>query len=496
MCSVFHPMATWLLWTLLPLLCCGDLLDDVEGIEESEMSAMEMQLLQQKVRRRQSVVEVPSSEQFNLNMARAFGSLSQAAFCGADEALRNWTCEACAALGFQLAPGTQRLVRQAELGEMDSTFIFASRVQWTAGGLKAAEAARPWPAARRKEAVKNAAQDCYGHCGGRGGFCAWCGVGNACCRQGEAGDPAECFTATGFNSSDHHECVPVKDVVPRAPLLHEKEDCWIYCGKAGGFCDWCGAGNACCRSGFDTDPLECKTAKNVSAERHSCALVEATVPPPSKADFGCALSIRGSKTFTNALHDAFFWSDALPHEECDGCQVFDGFWRVWTGIEAKVWRVLVDNGCLPGTDQGTILITGHSLGAAVGTLAMYMLQLRGYSVGLSYNFESPRVGNDVFKDAFASLFQRSVAMYRITRARDPVVHVPPLPIYHHVGSEAYFPGGRVDDVTVCIDPEDSNCANRYSLIETIFDGMDHCKSELVPEGRGFGFGICQCVAAG
>lgn len=29
-------------------------------------------------------------------------------------------------------------------------------------------------------------------------------------------------------------------------------------------------------------------------------------------------------------------------------------------------------------------------------------QLRGYSVGLSYNFESPRIGNDAFHDAFAA----------------------------------------------------------------------------------------------
>ena len=33
---------------------------------------------------------------------------------GADETLRNWTCDACHAVGFTLAPGTTRLVRQAK----------------------------------------------------------------------------------------------------------------------------------------------------------------------------------------------------------------------------------------------------------------------------------------------------------------------------------------------------------------------------------------------
>ena len=32
----------------------------------------------------------------------------------------------------------------------------------------------------------DAREDCWGHCGSRGGYCDWCGVGNACCRQNEA----------------------------------------------------------------------------------------------------------------------------------------------------------------------------------------------------------------------------------------------------------------------------------------------------------------------
>ncbi|CAK9073775.1 Mono- and diacylglycerol lipase (MDGL), partial [Durusdinium trenchii] len=443
-----------LLAALLLSSCHGELdCDELERVEESEADALRVQLLQQKVRRQHETLnQVPSSERFSLPMARAFAALSQAAFCGADETLRNWTCSACHSVGFTLSAGTTRLVRQAELGEADSTFIFAARMKW----LEGEHSQHAWPPARPRESLKNPKEDCYGHCAKRGGFCAWCGVGNACCRQGEASDPAECFNAT-FSGVEHHECVEVPSPARHIPVQHEHEDCWIYCGKAGGFCDWCGAGNACCKAGYEFDPIECRGAKNASDQHHVCTALSPTVPTPTSNDFGCVLAIRGSKTFTNALHDAFFWSDALPHEDCEGCQVFDGFWRVWTGIESKVERVLVDNGCIPGTSQGTIVLTGHSLGAAVATLAMYMLQLRGYSVGLSYNFASPRVGNDAYHDAFAKMFNRTVPLYRITRGRDPVVHVPPLPIYHHVGSEAYFSGKSQEDVVVCLDAEDAKC---------------------------------------
>ena len=52
--------------------------------------------------------------------------------------------------------GWQRNPEKAELGEADSTFIFAARLRSTsalAGGTS------PWPPARQKEAVKNTMQD-------------------------------------------------------------------------------------------------------------------------------------------------------------------------------------------------------------------------------------------------------------------------------------------------------------------------------------------------
>lgn len=54
--------------------------------------------------------------------------------------------------------------------------------------------------------------------------------------------------------------VPVHGApTPPEPLQHAGEDCWGRCGeKESGLCAWCGAGNACCRSGFPLDPPECR----------------------------------------------------------------------------------------------------------------------------------------------------------------------------------------------------------------------------------------------
>lgn len=38
----------------------------------------------------------------------------------------------------------------------------------------------------------------------------------------------------------------------------------------------------------------------------------------------------------NWLYMIILVSDSVAEQDCEGCQVFDGFWRVWSGIESKV----------------------------------------------------------------------------------------------------------------------------------------------------------------
>lgn len=56
------------------------------------------------------------------------------------------------------------------------------------------------------EAVQHAGQDCWEPCGKKGGSCAWCGSGNACCRSGWDKNPAECVGVSGYKTKKH-ECV-------------------------------------------------------------------------------------------------------------------------------------------------------------------------------------------------------------------------------------------------------------------------------------------------
>lgn len=73
-------------------------------------------------------------------------------------------------------------------------------------------------------------------------------------------------------------------------------------------------------------------------------------------------------------------------------------------------------------------ITGHSLGAALATLAAD----RYREVQGVYTFGSPRVGDAGFKEQF------SVKTYRIVNNNDIVSSIPPPGIYRHVGEQWYI----------------------------------------------------------
>lgn len=99
-----------------------------------------------------------------------------------------------------------------------------------------------------------------------------CGAGKACCRYGFAQDPVECKTASTSWLTNHHECVEVPGATAQATVsttnpITPPADCWLKCNKTSGYCDWCGKGKACCRSGW-SGPKECTGAATLAY--HSC----------------------------------------------------------------------------------------------------------------------------------------------------------------------------------------------------------------------------------
>ncbi|XWW93385.1 hypothetical protein V2A60_001318 [Cordyceps javanica] len=160
-------------------------------------------------------------------------------------------------------------------------------------------------------------------------------------------------------------------------------------------------------------------------------------------------SARGSHNVRNFITDLSF-----TQRDCNfapGCKVHSGFADSWDEISAAATSAIAEG--LRANPNYKLVITGHSLGGAVATLAGAYLRRSGFRAAI-YTFGTPRVGNDVF--ANFSNRQRG-GLFRITHIDDPVPRLPPMIFsYRHSGTEYWLSNGeasqteyRPADVKVC-----------------------------------------------
>ncbi|KAI9925423.1 hypothetical protein ASPWEDRAFT_69470 [Aspergillus wentii DTO 134E9] len=150
------------------------------------------------------------------------------------------------------------------------------------------------------------------------------------------------------------------------------------------------------------------------------------------------LAFRGSYSVRNWVADASFL--AVDPKLCDGCTAELGFWTSWTLVREDILKTL--NSTIAQHSDYELVVVGHSLGAAVATLAAADLRAKGHEATL-YAYASPRVANK----ALAKYITDQKNNYRFTHTNDPVPKLPLLAMgYVHVSPEYYITSGN--NVTV------------------------------------------------
>ena len=155
-------------------------------------------------------------------------------------------------------------------------------------------------------------------------------------------------------------------------------------------------------------------------------------------DDRAVLAFRGTESDdpTDIISDALF----LPEDWGPGGKVHKGFARalefVWPAIALRLKTV-----------ESELLLTGHSLGAALATLAAS----RCPNASL-YTFGSPRVGDREFCETLAQ-----VDAHRFVHCCDLVCRVPPRP-YRHLGALHYIDR----EGAISLEPQESAMAEDRS----------------------------------
>jgi len=177
--------------------------------------------------------------------------------------------------------------------------------------------------------------------------------------------------------------------------------------------------------------------------------------------------LRGSSSTMNWLDD--FEVKLVPYNtfpECN-CKVHYGFYN----SALRVINKTVDSVKLLRLQYPlySVVVTGHSYGAAVGQLLAMELERNLINVK-NYNYGQPRVGDAKYA-AFVNT--KIPEYYRVTHNKDVVPHVPPIDVFGYLHSCREIFEDVNGKLNVCsdINCEDPKCADQFSLYQTNAD--DH-----------------------
>lgn len=226
-------------------------------------------------------------------------------------------------------------------------------------------------------------------------------------------------------------------------------------------------------------------------------LVIAKLTGPAPLTDMCLLSFHGTSGTVASILDAAAVGMAVPDDwDCQGCNVHAGWGSEWVKADPIVAGNLTDIGC----DSSPLAITGHSMGGALATLAAWTLKVKHhFTLGLFYNFESPRVLFETLAQRWEDSIGQKIPSFRITHDQDPVVHVPPRELGYEFAPRAEVYYSSTQDYTVCaaleacgvLDWQNCRCSQRHNLAKSLLHVDQHCGDHgdypLVPNGN-----ICTC----
>ncbi|KAJ5575536.1 hypothetical protein N7535_002462 [Penicillium sp. DV-2018c] len=151
------------------------------------------------------------------------------------------------------------------------------------------------------------------------------------------------------------------------------------------------------------------------------------------------VSFRGSRSLSTWLANINFdLTDASSL--CPNCEAHDGFLQSWETVADDLTAKIA---AAQTTYSGyTLILTGHSFGAAVAALGGTELRNAGYNPNV-YSYGQPRVGNE----ALATYITNQGSIWRVTHTDDLVPKLPPASFgFSHPSPEYWITSG--DDQTV------------------------------------------------
>jgi len=312
--------------------------------------------------------------------------------------------------------------------------------------------------------------------------CVWCATDNQCHAVGSVANPCtkECCATASLRSTCFYgapEDIPPSCVIkPMNTTAYDPELAlrMVYLAAAS-YCDESALMKFNCKACIDTSfrmhaVLEDK-------ELYLQAFIGTWTYGQDNTDY-IVISFRG--TIETSIPDwisDLTYNKIAPFPNFPDVQVHSGFHNAYfSKLQGQVLQNLRELPDLP------IIVTGHSLGAAIAAMCGWDLAVnQTYEVASLYTYGQPRVGNFEWAVAYDKHVPNT---WRIVHSHDIVPHIPMVSLdFFHSQFEVFYPGDTTEPYTVCDSSgEDGNCSNHCALDFSCTSIIDHLWYMGVPTG--------------
>jgi len=196
------------------------------------------------------------------------------------------------------------------------------------------------------------------------------------------------------------------------------------------------------------------------------------------------ISLRGSDSIEDWLNNIqieLIDLNWINEANSKNIKIHKGFWERWNSLYPFFRDYIIYSQSLtnyknqmkynssnPKIIVPKIIITGHSLGGAIGTILALNMTLHDKDCDiLITSFGAPRIGNNEFIELLKN--QQNIKILRFINKKDLVPHIPPLFLsYRHSPQEIWWTGKEMKNCSI-IDGEDNECSDKFPAGTSIED---------------------------
>lgn len=257
--------------------------------------------------------------------------------------------------------------------------------------------------------------------------------------------------------------------------------------------------SACSTAGFRIYPNSVRTFSVADHETPNSLFGFVALVQPlannATVSSGVVISIRGSiEEYSNSIRDKQT-QVVRGLLGCKDCGVHKGYHISYQKLKPHLDLALANLGCTPSWCR--IYVTGHGSGAALGSIIAWELFARNYSIGTSYLFSAPRVGDGTFAKRMGETFmgEKEEPIFHVIYGKDSAPRWPFNATFTPWGFEAYFaaasenrkPSAAMRPSQICLAGREDCGIGR--IAKQALTHLDMCRNPLAENGT-----ICTFVS--